>query len=126
MLECAFDQNLTIFFNFVNHVGRQVFQMITLGVARVVPDPGFPGEQVNDADKIIFFANRQCHDQRVRAQNLFNLIRDTIKVSTEAIHLVDEDNSCNLRVVRITPVGFRLGLNAAGATKNTNSTIKHL
>src|SRR5690606_17304358 len=40
--------------------------------------------------------------------------------------LVDKDKSGDFGIIGVAPVGFGLGLNAAGATENANAAIENL
>ena len=90
----------------INHIGGYIGNLIIFRQARVIPDIGFLGEDVDDTGELIFTANRQRHDQWVCTQNFFDLLYDAVEVCTDTIELVDENQSRDLRVIRVAPVGF--------------------
>ncbi len=46
-------------------------------------------------------------------------------LGTNAVEFVDENYARNFRIIRVTPVGFGLRLNAARATENTDATVEY-
>jgi hypothetical protein len=46
-------------------------------------------------------------------------------LSTDTVQLVDEDQTGNFGVVRVAPVGFGLGLNAAGTTEYADTAVEY-
>ena len=83
------------------------------------------GQDINNALEIIFFTDRQCHHKRVCRQYIFYLIHDSVKVGTQTVQLVDEDDACDFRFVGITPVSFGLRFYAARTTKYPDTTIEY-
>ena len=113
-------------FDIIRHVRGYVFDLVLHGIARVIPDPGLACEEVDHADKIVFAANGQGHDQRMSSQYVLDLLDDAIKIGAEAIQFVDVDDAGDFGIIRIAPVGFGLGFHTAGTTENANATIQNL
>ena len=82
--------------------------------------------EVDDAFEIVLDADRQGHDQRRGREDVLDLLDDHKKVRADAVELVNKYDARNFGVIRITPVGLRLRLDAARATKYADATIEHL
>ena len=120
------DQLLTPLFNNLLHVFRNIAHGEYFGIVRRWPDVGLARQQVDDAFEIVFNADRQHHDNRVRREHILDLLDNSVVIRTDAVKLVDKNNACNFRVVGVTPVRFRLWLHAAGSTEHANAAVENL
>ena len=57
-------------------------------------------------------------------QTVFNGLYRVVEVRTQFVHLIDEANTGNIILIRLTPNGFRLGLYALFAVENGNCTVE--
>ena len=76
--------------------------------------------------KSTFRADRQDHDERVRAEDLLHLGDDAVEIRTDPVELVDVNDAGDFRVVGVAPVGFRLRLNAAGTAEHADAAVENL
>ena len=115
-----------VFLGLVHHVGGDFLDLEVFRLAGFVPDVGLHGEQIDHADEIDFGADRQDHDERVRAEDLLHLGDDAVEIRADAVELVDVNDAGNLGIVGVAPVGFRLRLNAAGTAEHADAAVEHL
>ncbi len=66
----GFDELFTPLLNQLGHISRHIFKGIFGGIARIIPDPGFSGQQIDNTGEIIFFTDGQYHHQRIGTQHI--------------------------------------------------------
>ena len=86
---------------------------------------GFHGHEIDEADEIGFRADRENHDKRSCAEDFFHLSDDAVEVSADAVELVDVNDTGDLGVVGVAPVGLGLWLNAAGSAENADAAVEN-
>ena len=74
---------------------------------------------------MILGSPRNLNGRGLAAQALFHLVYDRLKISANAIKLIDERNSGNLVFIGLSPHGFTLGLDSADCTKNHDRAIEY-
>ena len=89
------------------------------------PDDHFFFEEIDDADEIIFAAERELQRHRMSAQALANGAHDVIEIRAHAVHLVDEANARNVVLVRLAPYRFRLRLHAGDGVEHADRAVQH-
>ena len=91
--QSGFDQFLTVHLNIVSHVSWDVLDFVVFWQTSVIPYVCFLGQQVNNTYELVFSTNRQNHNQRASAQYVLNLLNNAVEVCTQAVQLVDEDQT---------------------------------
>ncbi len=82
-------------------------------------------EQIDDALKLIFGADRHLNRYGAGAEALANLFDHVEEVGADAVHLVDEDDARNFIFVRLTPDGLRLGLHRGHRVEERDQAVEH-
>ncbi len=82
------------------------------------------GQQVDDAAKVLFRADRQAQRDGTGAEALADLADNAAEVSAGAVHLVDEGDARHLVAIGLTPHGLGLGLHAADRTEHRDRAIE--
>jgi hypothetical protein len=96
---------------------------VALGVAR--PDEGLHGEQVDHAGELGLGADRQLHDQRLRAEAVDDGVDGEVEVGAQLVHLVDEADAGDVVLVGLAPDRLRLGLDALLAVEDRHGAVEH-
>ena len=107
-------------------VFRDIDDLVIHRIHRLVPYPRLHGHEVDNADEVVFRADRQGHDERARSQNVLDLTDHAVEVGTETVQLVDIDDPRDFRFVGVAPVRLRLGLDAAGSAEDANAAVEDL
>src|SRR3546814_12472886 len=87
--------------------------------AFVLPDDRTLVDEVDEALEVAFGADGQIEDSRGRAEAIDDRLDTIIEIGAGAVELVDEAHPRNLVLVRLTPHGFRLRLDAGNAVENS-------
>src|SRR5712675_1986916 len=82
-------------------------------------------EEIDDADEIVFAAQRELQRYRAGAEALLDGADDVIEVRAHAIHFVHKANARHAVLVRLAPHGFRLGLHAGNGVEHANRAVQH-
>ena len=113
----------------VLEVGRDLLDLVlgahgdvTLGVA--APDECAHLDQVDDADEVVLGADRQLHDERLRAEAVDDGVDGEVEVGAELVHLVDEADARDVVLVGLTPDGLGLGLDAFFAVEHGDGAVE--
>ena len=91
LLDSCFDQHGSVFFDLFDHVGRDFLFLVGKWIASFIPYPRGAGEKVDDTLELAFGANWKHHDERVRTQDIFDLLDDLVEVGSYTIKFVDID-----------------------------------
>ena len=126
LLNSSFDQRSAVFFDLVDHVRRHVLDFVCHWVTGVVPYPCLTCEEVNHTREIALDADWKYHDEWLSAENVFHLVNDLVVVSADTVELVDVNQTSDLRIIGVAPVGFGLRLNTTRTTENTDAAVEHL
>src|SRR5690606_1083138 len=81
--------------------------------------------QIDNAFEMVLGADHDLHRHSVDVQAVFQLRDDAREVGTGAVHFVDEDDTGNLVLVRLTPHRFSLRLNTGGTAQYNDRTIQN-
>ena len=109
---------------------------VTLGIKKAAVGGGalFPslrqyyidrGSEVDDAAQFTLSANGKLNGDSVGLQAVLDLTVHLQEVSARAVHLVDEHHAGNAVAIRLTPDGFRLGLNTTHSTEDGDHAVQH-
>ena len=126
LLDGGLDELFAVFLDFVHHVCGNVADFVVQGVAGVIPDPGLAGEQIDNARKIVFGADRQDHDEGSCAEDILDLLDDAVEIGPDPVELVHVDDPGDLGIVGVAPVRLGLGFDPAGTAKNADSPVENL
>jgi hypothetical protein len=126
LLDGGFDELETILFDELFHVLGDFLHLEVLGLAGVVPDVRLTREEVDDADEVRLGSDGEHHDERLGAEDVLDLVDDAVEVRTQAVELVDKNQTCDLRVIGVTPVRLGLGLDTAGTAEHAHTAVEHL
>ena len=124
LFDGGFDESGAVFLGLVEHVGRDFLDFEVFGLSGFVPDVGFHGEEVHDADEVGFGADGEDHDERGCAEDFFDLGDDAVEVCADAVEFVDVDDAGDFGVVGVAPVGFGLWFDAAGAAEDADAAVE--
>src|SRR3546814_4944068 len=92
--------------------------------AFVLPDDRTLVDEVDEALEVAFGADGQIEDSRGRAEAIDDRLDAIIEIGAGAVELVDEAHPRNLVLVRLTPHGFRLRLDAGNAVERGDRAVK--
>lgn len=95
---------------------------VTLGIAR--PDLGVHLDQVDDAHEVVLGTDRELEHERLRTEAVDDRVDGEVEVRTELVHLVDEADTGDVVLVRLTPHGLGLGLDALLAVEDGDRTVE--
>ena len=126
LLDRSLDHLLAPLVGLVDHVGRDVGNFVVFRLTGVVPDIGFHVHQVDHTNKVVLGTDRQHHHQRVGRQHVLYLVHHAVEVCAQAVQLVDEDDTRNLGLVGVAPVGLGLRLNTTGTAEYPDAAVEHL
>ncbi len=126
LFDGGLDEGGAVFLGLVHHVGGDFLDLEIFRLSGFVPDVGLHREQVDHADEVTFRADRQDHDERVRAEDLLHLGDDAVEIGADAVELVDVNDAGDFRVVGVAPVGFGLWLNTAGTAEHADAAVENL
>src|SRR4029077_5364558 len=104
-------------FNFKNLVLR------TQGLFQ--PDHYVLFQKIDDADEVVFAAERELQGDGMSTEALTNGADDVIEVRAHAVHLVDETDARDAIFVGLTPNGFRLRLHAGDGVEHADRAVQH-
>src|SRR5206468_1610886 len=123
-----FDQLFTIAFGFVEKFGGNVSRD-RLQTEWIVffrwENVGDHLHEIDESSEVFFCANRKKQSMGVALQLCTDVVDRTVKIGSDAVHLIDERNTRDIILVRLTPDGFRLGLNTSNRVEYGNSTVQH-
>src|ERR1700722_13830650 len=71
------------------------------------PDNHFLFDEIDNADKMLFAAERKLERNGVGTEALANCADDVVKIRAGSVHLVDETDARHAVLVRLTPNRFR-------------------
>ena len=108
------------FFEFAFDVRRRRDRTEVVGV-----DDLLHREQIDDAEELVFRADRHLNRNRARAEALANFVDDVEEVRAHAVHLVDEDDARNFVLVGLAPDGLRLRLHGGNRIEQRDETVEH-
>ena len=57
---------------------------------------------------------------------VLHLVDDAVEIRADAVELVDVNDAGDFGIVGVAPVGFGLGLHAAGAAEHADAAVEHL
>ena len=99
---------------------------VVLRQTGVIPDIRLHFENIDNTHEGILKSNWNSHDKWHGTKDVLRLLNHAIEISSDTVELVDENNTGNLGIVGVAPVGLGLGLNATGSAENTNTTVENL
>ena len=82
-------------------------------------------DQINDALKVILFADRQLHRDGIDLEFVSKLFHNPMEIGPGAVHLVDEGESRNLVPFHLSIDSHRLALDATHRAEHEHCAIKH-
>src|SRR6267154_283452 len=88
------------------------------------PNHDFLLEEIDDANEIVFAAQRELQRNRARAETLLDGADDVIEIRAHAIHLVHKTNARHAILVSLAPNSFRLRLHAGNGVEHANRAIQ--
>ena len=119
------DQLLAELLRLGHHVGRNLADDV-VGAHRLVGvGDRLHLDQVDDADELVLGANRQLDGDGVALQLRLDLRQRFLEVRADAVHLVDEADARDTVLVRLTPHGFRLRLDARDGVEHRDRAVEH-
>ena len=89
------------------------------------PDDRLHLDEVDDAEELVFLADRQLQRQRDDVQLLLQRVERAEEVGAGAVQLVDEDDARHVVAVGEPPVGLRLRLHAGDALDDEDRAVEH-
>src|SRR5271168_4713817 len=89
------------------------------------PNDNFFFQEVDDADVVVFAAERELQRHGMSAEALPNGANHVIEIRAHAVHLVDETDARHAVLVRLAPNGFRLWLHAGNGVKYADRAVQH-
>ena len=108
------------------HVGGVFFVLIGnldfIGTIAVFPI-GFHGDTIDNAFKVLFFAQRQFQWQHFFAELAAQVVQDAVEVRIFPVHLVDQDDARQLRFFRQFPALLRPDLDAGRRTDDDQGAV---
>ena len=120
------DQFLAVFFGLLQHICRDIHDVeFRARLVASIIEIGLHVDQVDNADKISLFADRQLQRNGMRAQTIDDHIDNVIEICAHDIHLVDIAEAGNAIALGLAPNCFGLGLNAALCAEHGDSAIQH-
>ena len=96
------------------------FKFHTLFFIRIDIDNGMVFYEVNNTLKGILTSDWKLDRKSITFKTVFNHIKSSVEVSTHNIHLINEYHTRYFIFISLAPYGFRLWLNTALCTKNSN------
>jgi hypothetical protein len=103
-------------------IGLDGLKRLSCGVAE---HKFLPRQDVEDADKRVFFPDRQLNQCRASAQLLSHRRNRFLIVSTDTVILVDIDDTRNTVLVGLAPHRFGLGLYSLDTRQDDHPPVKH-
>ena len=91
----------------------------------VVVDLRFHADKVDDPAEIFLFSDGKFDRNGVCAEALLDHLFDAVKIRAVNIHFVYIRNAGHPVGIRLTPNGFRLGLDAALCAERSHRAVKH-
>src|SRR6267154_1924667 len=82
-------------------------------------------EEIDDADEIVFAAQRELQRNRARSEALFDGADDVIEIRAHAIHFVHKAYARHTVLVCLAPYCFRLRLHAGNGIEHANRAVQH-
>ncbi len=82
-------------------------------------------DQINNALKIVFAADRQLHQNGVAIQFGAQLFDDVKRIGPGAVHFVDKRQARDMVAPHLPVDGKRLGLHAAHCAKHQDCPVEH-
>jgi hypothetical protein len=124
------DHLLAVFLSLRLHVVRN-FQDVPGGAEFfIVPDQSLHLDEVDNASEFSLGADRQLHDDSLRAEAALDHLGRAVEVGTDLVHLVAEDETRNIVLVGLAPnrLGLRLDTGIRieqrnGAVENAQRTL---
>src|SRR4051812_18384954 len=121
----CFQQLLSVFFRFGDHILRNRDFLIGHTLVILIPHDTAVSNQVNNAFEVILFTDRELKRYRLATEFFFYLLANAKKIGTCAVHFIDESDTGNLIVVCKAPVGLRLRLNTVYGAEQKDETIEY-
>src|SRR6267378_2324963 len=89
------------------------------------PNHDFLLEEIDDANEIVFAAQRELQRYRAGAEALLDGADDVIEIRAHAIHLVHKADARHAVLVSLAPHSFRLRLHAGNGVEHANRAVQH-
>ena len=89
------------------------------------PGDGLHFDEVNNAIEIVFSTDGKLQNQRLSAKAVNDGLHGEVEVSAELVHLVDEADTRDVVLVRLTPHRLGLGLHAFLAVEDRHGAVEH-
>ena len=121
----SFYQLGAIFFNIVDHVGRDLFLAEGHAHVFIVPVVSSSTDQVDLTNEVFFSTNWQLQSNRGMPQALLDLTQHTLEISPLTVQLVNVDNAWYTVFVGLTPYSFRLRLYTGRTAEDDNRAIQY-
>ena len=119
------NQLLAIFLGLGLQFSRNV-EDVPLGAEVLrLPDQSLHLDQVDAAGEVVFSADRQLHDDRLRAETAFDHGDAAEEVSADLVHLVDEDHARDFVLVGLTPDSLGLRLDTGVGVKKRDGAVEN-
>ncbi len=118
------DQLGVVFLRQLQHVFGDLF-LADIFAQIVVVYFRFHLNEVNNASKESFRANRQLNGNGVALQTIVHHIQHAVKIRAHDVHLVDVRHSGNAILISLSPNCFRLRLNTTLGAENRHRTVEH-
>src|SRR6202030_1225291 len=82
-------------------------------------------EEIDNADEIVFAAERELQRHRTRSEALLDGADHMIEVRAHTVHLVHKANGRHTILIRLAPYRFRLRLHAGYGVEHADRTVQH-
>ena len=119
------DQLQTKCFCLLQQICRNLFDRILRAHGLVIPDDGPHLDQIHQALKLRFRADRNLNRHRTCAQALADGLNHMLEIRARLVHLVDKANPRNLVLVALPPHRLRLRLHAGNRVEQRHRAIQH-
>ena len=106
-------------------VGRDLDDVPRGAERLVAPDQRLHLDEIDDALELVLGADRQLHDDSVRAEARLDHLDRAIEVGADLVHLVAEDHARNMILVRLAPYGLGLRLDAGIGVKQRDRAVEN-
>ena len=124
-LDGGFDHLLAVFFGRVLEVGRDLDDVPCSAERLVAPDQRVHLDQVDDALEVVLGADRQLHDDGLRAEARLDHLDRAVEIGADLVHLVAEDHARHVVLVGLAPDGLGLRLDAGIGVEQRDGAVEH-
>ena len=119
------DHLLAVFFGTSLEVVRDLDDVPGSAQRLVAPDQRIHLDEVDDALEFGLGADRQLHDDSLRAKARSDHLDRAVEVGADLVHLVAEDHARHVVLVGLAPDGFRLRLDTGIGIEQRNGAVEH-